>query len=452
MSCGYNSCIDMATAIYNGFNHRDNCVYYLKTTVDKSHHDQMLGIYTRSYTLDLLTRGNSEWRDFTAVMVDIDGFKGINATYGHEFADEVLKTAADRLGKLSFDTRWMLSRYGGDQFMLIMEERLTEDHPKLGMIRAVFDEPFRRDNIELKLTVCIGVSNADGVMSAEERINNAEEAMFVAKQMGLNKTFFYSRELKEKAIEEKIVCKKILDALENDGFFMLYQPKVNAQNLELNGFEALIRMKGAGVGPGQFIPIAEKKGWIWRIGRLTTELVVRQLAAWRDEGHTIYPVSINYSSNQLSDEGYVDFLESLLKKYGIDPKYIEVEITESAFLEQTGQANELFDRLRGLGIRLLMDDFGTGYSSLGYLTYIPVDVIKLDKSLVDNYLIEGKDEFIDDVIRLVHDLNKEMTIEGVEEKWQYLRLKEFGADTIQGYFFSKPLPEDDAIRFRPSVS
>lgn len=120
-------------------------------------------------------------------------------------------------------------------------------------------------------------------------------------------------------------------------------------------------------------------------------------------------------------------------------------------LDRTSQAEELFKRFDKAGIRLLMDDFGTGYSSLGYLTYIPVDVIKLDKSLVDNYLVDGKDAFIDDMIRLIHDLDKEMTIEGVEQEWQYSRLKEFGADTIQGFFFSKPLLPEEAIRFAPGL-
>ena len=184
---------------------------------------------------------------------------------------------------------------------------------------------------------------------------------------------------------------------------------------------------------------------------MTTELVVRQLDEWRKEGHELHPVSVNFSSNQLSDTGYVDFLADLLKKYDIPSKYVEIEITEGIFLDRSSQVEELFRRFKELGIRLLMDDFGTGYSSLGYLTYIPVDTIKLDKSLVDNYLIDGKDAFINDVIRLVHHLDKEMTIEGVEEEWQYSRLREFGADTIQGFYFSKPLPADEAIRFVPGV-
>ena len=203
--------------------------------------------------------------------------------------------------------------------------------------------------------------------------------------------------------------------------------------------------------PGKFIPVAEKNGWIWKIGRITTELVVRQLAAWKEEGFKLYPVSVNFSSNQLSDLGYVDFLEEALKRYDVAPGLLEVEITEGIFLDKTALANSLFERFKNLGIRLLMDDFGTGYSSLGYLTYIPVDVIKLDKSLVDAYLVDGKDSFIRDVIRLVHDLDKEMIIEGVEEGWQFKRLREFEADAIQGYYFSKPLPSGEAIGFKPEL-
>lgn len=458
-SCGYNTCLDMVTAIYNGFNHRENCVHYLKSIVEaeqqsliyRAQYDELLDIFNRRYTIDFLTKTDEAVNCASFVMMDIEGFKGINATYGHEMADDILKHVAEGLKKLADEKGWLLSRYGGDQFLLLLYDTLTENDPDLDLIREVFTQPIWLGNIELQLSVSIGVSNADGILSIEDHINNAEEAMLVAKTQGRNATFFYSRVLQEKAVEEKRIQNKILEAFDNDGFYMVYQPKVDAQKLTLSGYEALIRMKEPGIYPSEFIPIAEKNGWIWRIGRITTELVIRQLAAWRDEGHTLHPVSINYSSRQLSDTGYVAFLDGLLKEYNIDPKYIEIEITEGVLLDQTLQANELFNRFKKMGIRLLMDDFGTGYSSLGYLIYIPVDVIKLDKTLVDNYLVEGKDTFISDVIRLAHDLNKEMTIEGVEEDWQYMRLKDFGADTIQGFYFSEPLPAEEAIRFAPST-
>lgn len=458
-SCGYNTCLDMATAIFNGFNHRENCVHYLKSAVEaeqqslvyQAQYDELLDIFSRRYTVEHITKTEEAMNCASFVMMDIEGFKGINATYGHEMADEVLKHVADGLKMLAHNQGWMLSRYGGDQFLLLLNDTLTEGHPYLNMIREVFVQPILLGSIELQLSVSIGVSNADGILGVEDHINNAEEAMLVAKSQGRNMTFFYSRVLQEKAAEEKRIRAKILEAFDNDGFYMVYQPKVDAQKLTLSGYEALIRMKEPGIYPGEFIPIAEKNGWIWRIGRITTEMVIKQLAAWRDQGHTLHPVSINYSSRQLSDAGYVSFLEELLDKYDIDPKYVEIEITEGVLLDQTIKANELFTRFKDMGIRLLMDDFGTGYSSLGYLIYIPVDVIKLDKSLVDNYLVEGKDTFINDVIRLAHDLNKEMTIEGVEEDWQYMRLKDFGADTIQGFYFSEPLSAEEAISFAPSL-
>ena len=461
-SCGYNTCMDMATAIFNGFNHRDNCIHYLKNTVEieqqnliyQAQHDRLLDIFNRHYAMDFLKKAedSGKWDGATYVMADIEGFKGINATYGHEMADEILKKVAHGLKLLSLENRWLLSRYGGDQFLIMLEEKLTEDHPAIESIRKVFEEPYVSGNVVVELSASIGVANVDPALSVEANIDNAEEAMFVAKGIGHNMTVFYSDILRKKAAEEKQIRDSIRDAFDNDGFYMVYQPKVDVRALKVCGFEALVRMKRSGIFPGEFIPVAERYGWIWRIGRITTEKVVRQLAKWRDEGFTLYPVSINFSSNQISDLGYVDFLKELLEKYDIPSHYVEIEITEGLFLDRSAKTEELFKGFEELGIRMLMDDFGTGYSSLGYLTYIPVDVIKLDKSLVDNYLVEGKDAFIDDVIRLTHDLNKTMTIEGVEQEWQYSRLKQFGADSIQGYYFSRPLPADEAIRFRPGIS
>ena len=232
--------------------------------------------------------------------------------------------------------------------------------------------------------------------------------------------------------------------LENDGFFMLYQPQVDVMSRRLVGFEALARAKRRDLPPGKFIPIAEKNGLIWKIGRVTTELVVRQIAAWRDAGKALYPVSINFSSMQLSDEGYLSFLKALLERYRVPAGLVEIEITESCFVGKTDYAINLFEQFKAMGITLLMDDFGTGYSSLGYLT---VDVIKLDKSIVDIYLLPGKDHFVQNVIRLVHDLGKKNIIEGVETQDQARRLKELGADIIQGYYYSKPIPPESAIDF-----
>ena len=253
--------------------------------------------------------------------------------------------------------------------------------------------------------------------------------------------------MKKKDNDEENIKTKFIKAFEENGFCMKYQPKVNALTKEVVGYEALIRMKDRSVAPGLFIPIVEKSGWIVRLGRHVTFLVIKQLADWKSEGKELKPVSINFSSKQIHDIGYVTYLKELLEMYDIDPKYLEIEITESLLVENSIQTDELFADFKKLGIKLLMDDFGTGYSSLGYLIYVPVDEIKIDKTLVDVYLIDGKDSFIRDVIQLVHDMHKEITIEGVEYDWQYEKLRSFNADTIQGFYFSKPLDAQEAINF-----
>jgi EAL domain-containing protein (putative c-di-GMP-specific phosphodiesterase class I) len=249
----------------------------------------------------------------------------------------------------------------------------------------------------------------------------------------------YGDELKEKIEDERRTKELLLDAIENDGFYMVYQPQVDTFTREVCGYEALVRMKAPNMYPGRFIPVAEKAGLIWKIGRITTELVIRQIAEWRDAGYKLHPVSINFSSLQMNDDGYLDFFRDMMKTYNIPTELVEIEITESLFIGKTDQANNLFGDFKSMGISLLMDDFGTGYSSLGYLAYIPVDIIKLDKLLVDNYLVEGKDQFIKNVI-----------VEGVETAEQVNRLADFGADAIQGYYFSKPVMPDEAIHFRAS--
>ena len=455
-ACGNDTCYDMAVSIFNGFNTTRNCVYYIKSLIDEeqsklrflSEHDQTLLIYNRRTIIERLENNFTVEDTFCVILADINNFKGMNSTYGNTGGDIILRNIASALSNLCHRKGWDCGRYGGDKFLIIVPYRnLKIDDPDINALLEAFTTPTPMGGEWISAAVCVGLSNSDGITPVKEHISCAENAMRLAKAKGKNIVLEYSEELKAKAREENDIKKKVWHALENDGFFMVYQPQIDARTRSVSGYEALVRMKTPGVYPGQFIPIAEKNGWIWRIGRITTELVIKQLAQWIEEGQTPHPVSINFSSNQMSDEGYVDFLEDLLKTYNISPSLVEIEITEGLFLEKSAQAQDLFDRFKNLGIRLLMDDFGTGYSSLGYLTYIPVDVIKLDKSLVDTYLVEGKDSFIHNVIRLMHDLDKEMLIEGVEEKWQYERLCEFGADTIQGYYFSKPISPEEAIRF-----
>ena len=417
----------------------------------QTEHDEVLDIYNRRTVLELLANQFTEKDTYSVVVIDIDNFKELNETYGHQVCDSVLQYLVAEFKQMEKQFGWLLARFGGDEFLIVIRgENLGVNDSTTKKIFDIVRTPIPLGDESIGVTASLGISNSDGVTFPVQHVINAEIAMYEAKERGKNGAFIYGDEMKERMRQEMRIKEKLMEAFDNDGFYMLYQPQIDAKSKKVSGYEALVRMKTPGIFPGQFIPVAERSGWIWRIGRITTELVIKQLAEWKAQGHELHPVSVNFSSNQLNDYGYINFVEELLKKYDVPPNLLEIEITEGLFLEKSVLADQIFKHFKERGIRLLMDDFGTGYSSLGYLTYIPVDVIKLDKSLVDTYLVDGKDSFIRNIINLMHDLDKEMIIEGVEEQWQFQRLREFGADTIQGYYFSKPIPPDEAIVFDAS--
>ncbi|ETP71762.1 diguanylate cyclase (GGDEF) domain-containing protein [Lachnospiraceae bacterium JC7] len=414
----------------------------------QAEHDELLDLLNRRSIVNYLQENVKSNNKYTIILLDIDGFKDVNENYGHVTGDLILNDIADRLKYFADSHDLIIGRYGGDEFiMLKCGSWLDKDSEIVKDLMDLFGKPFVAGEVNILLSISVGISHSDNSSDSQEHIINSEIALYEAKANGKNIVCVYADEMKQKLSEESNIKNAFLNAFDHDGFYMKYQPKVSAKTRELIGFEALVRLKDAPFGPSQFIPIAEKNGWTSKLGRIITEIVIKQIAKWKSEGRTIYPVSINYSSRQLNDTGYVEFLESLLEKYGIEPKYIEIEITESLLVEKTDVSEKLFADLKRLGISLLLDDFGTGYSSLAYLTYVPVENVKLDKSLVDSYLVDGKDAFIKDVIQLVHDIGKLITIEGVEEEWQFERLREFNADMIQGYFFSEPLDPDEAINY-----
>ncbi len=273
-----------------------------------------------------------------------------------------------------------------------------------------------------------------------------------AKKAGSNSACVYEEAMQEDVHRNNRIRDLLLDAMKNDGFYMLYQPQIDIQKGTVSGTEALVRLKKERISPGLFIPVAEKEGFIRRIGRITTRLVIEQIVRWREAGEPLYPVSINYSSSQLGDAGYVNYLLQLMEKNHIPSSLIKLEFTESMFFNNNHVTQQLLKKLQDADISLSLDDFGTGYSSLKYLTYIPVDYLKLDKSIIDSYLTEeaeaeGKDRFIRDVISLAHDLGKKIVVEGVETARQAKRLKSFGCDIIQGYYYSRPISPEEIATF-----
>jgi EAL domain-containing protein (putative c-di-GMP-specific phosphodiesterase class I) len=268
---------------------------------------------------------------------------------------------------------------------------------------------------------------------------NADTAMYEVKNRGKNHYLYYHHELKNE-MNRKIEIETVLRAaLKSDGFKLVYQPQVDLYSGRISGFEALLRLKDNNLGPDQFIPVAEETGLISEIGRWVAREAVDQVVRWRDKGLAEKPVAINFSNRQLRDKDYVTHIASLLSKHHLNPQLIEIEITESILMENDYQTNQFLKELKDAGLSVALDDFGTGYSSLNCLTYLPVNKIKLDKSISEQFLQGNRIKVIESLILLAHSLNFKIIAEGIEE-WEKVEiLKNSGCDAIQGYVFSRPL-------------
>ncbi len=272
-------------------------------------------------------------------------------------------------------------------------------------------------------------------------------AMYEAKKVLKNSFLFYTNEMSEKLQERNTVERRLRKALNEDGFTLLYQPQICASTYEVIGFEALIRLKDSSILPGQFIPLAEETGMINEIGRWVTREAVNQIKSWQDEGKNPKPISINFSAKQLYDLGYISYLKELIEEIGIEPGLLEVEITENLLIGQEDATTDFLHRLKEVGVGISLDDFGKGYSSLNYLTYLPVDLIKLDKSLCDKYQEPNSRKVISSIVGLAKSLNLKVVAEGIETKEQFHWFQSIDCHYVQGYLFSKPLPIEEAENY-----
>lgn len=413
----------------------------------QAEHDYLTNLPNRRAAMAHLDLLFQEHVDFTVIIIDLDDFKDMNDTYSHTYGDAILKTLANRfLEKIANDYIYV-SRFGGDEFLLIVKEiELNEISKVLTQITSIFSQPIISDGIEQYIKTSIGIANSkDSFEKTDDIIANVDLALHEAKKSGKNTIVYYHPKMREALLQTKEIKQILSVACEQDGFYLLYQPQIEAGTGRVHSYEALIRLKDHAISPAQFIPIAEETELILKMGRIVATKVVEQLVNWREQGLDLLPVAINFSSKQIKDNEFVPFLKDLLDEYNISPKLIEIEFTESIFIDNSDEAANLFNDFLSIGVNLALDDFGTGYSSISYLTYIPVKKIKLDKSFVDIYLQDGKDEFIQNIIQLSHSLNLKITVEGVEEHHQYERLKQFKCDYIQGYYFSKPILGKDVL-------
>ena len=389
---------------------------------------------------------------FTLFLLDIDDFKNYNDTYTHACGDYVLCEISRRLTELTITGDYFAARHGGDEFLLVYKcGHIEKSGAQIEKLRHILNAPIDYKGNHLGVTITLGYADSQPDISFDNLITNADIAMYEAKKIGNGACLGFMPEMKESVVKRNQIIDILKDECSHGGFEIRYQPQVSTKTGEVYGYEALVRLKNYKVGPDAFIPVAESGGFITQIGRIVTEKVLQQMCTWREQGMKLKKVAINYSNGQLVDRGYVSYLKTLLEKYEIPSNLIEIEITESLFMGKKIRAKQLFDDFSDIGVGLALDDFGTGYSSLSYLTFVPAGKVKIDKSLVDNYLVEGKESFIQNIVHLVHGLGMELTVEGVEHKWQYDKLCEMNCDYIQGYLFSKPMIPEAVPNFMVAV-
>lgn len=398
----------------------------------------------------------ADYGEFAIAILDLDGFKMFNEAYGREIGDAVLFEFVARVQPLV--ARQTLARLGSDQFGLLLHTPTKEkDALSLaGRLQSTFTKPFIINGHEYHVTACNGIALfPQHGASPDELLQNASLALDLAKEEG-HCHFSIYRNRMQKFSQCRISLEKDLSqALANNEFELLYQPKIEIASEKLVGAEALLRWHKPGVGlvpPSNFIPCAEESGLILKIGRWAIEEVCRQIALWQAQGLTGCIISVNVSAKQFRHPNIITYVLSALRNSNIDPRFLELEITENVLMNGTNAILETLAVLHDLGVRLSIDDFGTGYSSLAYLKDFPVQVLKIDQSFISNINHDERDANITrGIIGLARSLDLRVLAEGIETKSQIDFLRKEGCDEVQGYWYSRPITASDFFaKYAPS--
>jgi diguanylate cyclase (GGDEF)-like protein/PAS domain S-box-containing protein len=419
----------------------------------QANYDTLTGLANRSLLQDRLRQSMlacSTYGTCLAVaFIDLDRFKFINDSLGHQVGDELLKCMAKRLLTCVRDID-TVARLGGDEFVLLIND-LGGPEPLRKMmerIHAVIAEPWVIEQGEFNVTASMGVARyPDDGTDAQTLLKHADSAMYRAKDRGRNGIQFYTNDLHVQLVENLEMESKLRRAMEREQFLLHYQPRIDLISGKCLGAEALIRWQltpQETIYPGRFIPLAEETGLIVPIGRWVLETACRQNKAWQDAGLPPVVISVNVSARQFRQEDFLQTVLAVLKKTGLEARYLEIELTESMVMHDAEKLVAMLDELKRIGVQMSVDDFGTGYSSLSYLKRFPVDRLKIDRSFVQD-LMSDKDDatIVRTIIALGHNLGLHVVAEGVESAEQRDFLKQNGCDEAQGYFFGHPVGGGD---------
>lgn len=414
-------------------------------------HDSLTGLPNRILLDDRIRQAianSGRYHKFFAVLfIDLDRFKLVNDSLGHEFGDKLLKAIAKRLSSL-IRTEDTLARLGGDEFVLAIPGlKNPEDSAAIAQkILSSFNRPFHIATREINIVASMGISvYPSNGKTATTLLKNADIAMYEAKEKGGSQFKFYTNKLNQQLSKQMQLEADLRNGLVKKEFFLLYQPQFNLKDRKLQAVEALLRWQNPKRGlvlPIDFIPLAEESGLIVPIGEWVIEEVCRQINAWRESGLPNIRVAVNVGTPQLKQSNFAMIVSRLLKQYQIDPQYIEIEITENVIIAHT-EIHRMIQQLKKLGVKIVLDDFGTGNSSLNYLKRIPFDRLKIDQSFVQNINKSRSDEvIIEAIIAMARSLNFKVLAEGVETQNQMEFLAGQRCDEVQGYLLSRPVSAD----------
>jgi diguanylate cyclase (GGDEF)-like protein/PAS domain S-box-containing protein len=417
--------------------------------VHSSQHDVLTNLPNRALLNDRISQSISlarrQGRAFAVLFLDLDHFKYINDSLGHAVGDQLLQCVAERLQGSVRDSD-TVSRQGGDEFVILLSEIAHPENAATSASKILHSicSPYCVAGHDIHIDGSIGISiyPADG-QDAESLIKNADTAMYHAKESGRNNSQFFTAEMNLKSVHRQSVESSLRHAIERQEFLLHYQPKINLVTGEITGIEALIRWQHPDRGlvpPDQFVPIAEDCGLICTIGRWVLREACRQALEWQAAGLPFQRIAVNVSSTEFRSKGFVESVAVILAETGFDPRYLDLELTESVLMADVKSAGAVLHALKLLGVHLALDDFGTGYSSLSYLRQFPIDVLKIDQSFIREISTDPDDStIVRAIIALGTNLQHRVIAEGIETREQLAFLQDNHCAEGQGYLFSRPL-------------
>ena len=418
-----------------------------------AYRDALTGLNNRlafmNYSEEIIKESNQSTDHHAVLFIDLDNFKNVNDTLGHDYGDNLLKQISASLSSFTKEGD-ILARTGGDEF-LFFKKNIESEHELSDFCSSLLSLsriPIQINEETLLVSMSIGIARyPDNGTSVKELVKNADIAMYTVKSQGRNDFRFFNSTMESEINRKKEVIEILRESIKNHDLYLVYQPQASVHTGIITGYEALMRLENPVLGfisPAEFIPIAEECGLIRELGDWALYEACRFNKRIMDQGYKNIVVSVNISPAQLIGDSLLHVVKDVLATTGLPAELLELEITESILMDSIEHNLYIINCIKALGVKIALDDFGTGYSSLNYLTRIPINTLKIDKSFIDRIVVNAKDEFIaDTIITLAHKMDIAVIAEGVEDIEQLKILQEQMCDILQGYFFSKPLLEKD---------